>query len=101
MEVSDTSVSVMKPAHIVAIPPQSSLASFWQSPGIANNQLFNIVAPTGSIIDVHLSLILQDDDNGSAITGTVATAVIGTTYYLAMDNVATHIYTPVSLTTTF
>jgi len=100
-EISDTTVSVATPAHVRASPPRNSLASFWQSPGITNNQLFNLIAPAGSIIDVTLSLIMQDDDNGAAITGAVATAVVGTVYYLALDNVATHIYPPVSLTTTF
>jgi hypothetical protein len=100
-EVSDTSVSVATPAHIRSRPPLNSLASFWQAPGIADNQLCNLVAPSGSIIDVNLSLIMQDDDNGSAITRSVATAVIGTIYYLALDNATGHVYTPVSLTTTF
>jgi len=101
LEVSDTSVSVMRPAHIFTRPPAQSLASFWQSPGIADNQLFNIIAPTGSIIDVAVQLISQDDDNGAAITRGVATGVLGTVYYLSLDNASGHVYPPVSLTTTF
>jgi hypothetical protein len=100
-ESSDTSVSTAQPAHISTRPPARALASFWQTPGIANAQMCNIVAPTGSIIDVHMQLILQDDDNGSVVTRAVATAVVGTVYYLALDNATGHVYPPVSLTTTF
>lgn len=98
VEVSDTTVSVANPAHILTSPPAQSLASFWQVGGATT--LFTITAPVGSIIDVHLSFILDDGGEvGQAIA--VATSVVQTLYYLSLDPVATHRYTPVSLTTTF
>jgi len=101
MEISDTSVNPSEPAHIVAVPPKNSLASFWQTPDAGTNNLFVLMAPTGSIIDVVLDLVLWDDEDSNQ-TRSVATAAVGKVYYLALDNGnATHIYTPVSLTTTF
>ncbi len=97
-EFSDTSVSVATPAYLVCSPPPQSLASFWQLSG--TTQLCSIVAPTGSIIDVQLSLILADGSD-AGVTVAVATAVIGTMYYLSLDPAAQHRFTPVSLTTTF
>jgi len=97
-EVSDTSNSVATPASIHSRPPAKSLASFWNA--IGTNALFVLTAPVGSIIDVNLSVIFNDDDSlGTAMT-TVATAVVGTIYYLSLDPNATHRYVPVSLTTT-
>lgn len=95
-EYSDTSISVATPAHVNCSPPPQSLASFWQTGSTA---LCTITAPTGSIIDVVLSLILQDDDITVATSG-VATGVLGTVYYLSLDSNSTHRYVPVSLTTT-
>jgi len=101
MEYSDTSVSVAQPAHVNCVPPPNSTAAFWQTPGVQNNQLMTLTAPIGSIIDVSVSLILFDDDQ-AAQTFAVATATLGNAYFLALDCAnATHIYTPVSLTSTF
>lgn len=96
-EYSDTSVSVSTPARIMCTPPPQSLAAFWQVAGTTT--LFTITAPTGSIIDVVMSLIVQDNDVAQAVSA-IATGVLATTYYLSLDPNATHRYVPVSLTTT-
>jgi len=95
-EFSDTSVSTATPAHVSTTPPAQSLASFWQT--ASTGTLFLITAPTGSIIDIVLSLI--NADGATTATSTVATAVIGTVYYMSLDPNATHRFTPVSLTST-
>jgi len=100
LEVSDTSISTAIPACVSTAPPVGSLASFWQLPAAADNQLFAIIAPVGAVIDVSLDLVLNDGDS-AAQTRAVATAIVGSTYYLALDNSTGHIYTPVSLNTTF
>jgi hypothetical protein len=99
VEVSDTTVSTATPAHLKAIPPSNSVAGFWMLSS-NNNNLFILTAPTGSIIDVDLDLIVQDDDAGGQTQITVATATLGAVYYLSLDPNATHRYVPVSLTTT-
>lgn len=99
-EVSDTSNSVSQPAMISSAPPRNSLGGFWSS-SVSNTALFTIICPAGSIIDLSLDLIMSDDETANP-TRAVATAVLGTTYYLALDNGAgTHNLVPVSLTTTF
>jgi len=96
-EVSDTTVSVDRPAYVASRPPAQSAAAFWQGPGTAT--ICTITAPTGSIIDLHLSLILSDGDVAAATTA-VTTASVGGVYYMSLDPNATHHYTPVSLATT-
>jgi len=95
-EVSDTSVSVATPAHVKSRPPRNSLASFWQQ--ASTTSLFTITAPSGSIIDVTLDMIVGDDENNINIS--VTTNYVGATYFLALDGPSTHRFTPVSLTTT-
>jgi len=99
VEYSDTTVSTAQPAVVRTRPPPQSLSAFWQTPDIANQQLVRIIAPTGSIIDVDLSLILYDDES-AAQTRAVVAAALGTVYYLALDNATGSLYPPVSLTTT-
>jgi hypothetical protein len=104
-EVSDTTMSVATPAHIRAIPPANSQAKFWQNISSISTALFTLIAPPGSVIDVVMNLVLNDDDDPTAsfFSPTVATAQLGRMYYLALDTAqtGTHIYPPVSLTTTF
>jgi len=99
VEVSDTSNSVATPAHIMSAPPRLSLASFWNNSASAANVLMTIAAPSGSIIDVVLDLILSDDESANLVTA-VAAGALGVIYYLSLDPNATHRYVPVSLTTT-
>jgi hypothetical protein len=58
-----------------------------------------LVAPIGTIIDVVLDLIFQDDDLASVAIA-VASGTAGVQYFLSLDPNATHRYTPISLTTT-
>jgi hypothetical protein len=98
-EVSDISINVSQPAHVVTSPPPMSLASFWQLIS-TNNSLFVLTCPGGSVVDLTLDLI--ENDSGNAIFDvTVVTAVAGAVYYLALDGVGTHLLVPVSLKTTF
>jgi len=98
-EVSDTSVSVSEPAHVVSSPPRGSLAGFWQYG--AGNNLVALNAPPGSIIDIWLAGVLLDGPATNAIvTATLVGATIGTIYYCCLDSStkATGVYIPVSLT---
>lgn len=96
-EVSDTTVSVSVPARVSSAPPPNSLASFWQTSSAST--LCVLTAPTGSVIDVQMTLILSDTDQVQGTVG-VATAVIGALYYMSLDPNATHRFVPVSLVTT-
>jgi hypothetical protein len=97
-EVSDTSVSVAVPAMVASKPPRNSLASFWQLAG--GTTLCTLTAPVGSVIDVDLSLIFNDNDGAVINNIAVATGVLGTSYYLSLDPNGTHRYVPVSLNST-
>jgi len=98
VEVSDTTNSVATPAHVKSRPPRDSQAVFWQTPSSASNNLVTLVAPAGTIIDIVLELV-QNDDQLQVNTG-VAAGALGSLYYLSLDPNATHRYVPVSLNTT-
>jgi len=98
MEVSDTSINVSRPAHIKTSPPPQSTSSFWQVTG--SSALFNLTCPAGSIVDVTLHLIENDQPTVSGVD-TVATGVLGEMYYLPLDGTATHLLLPISLNSTF
>jgi len=97
-EVSDTSVSVTQPAHVRCGPPAESLCAFWNN-GAAAANLFTLVAPPGSIIDLWVTMV-DGDGAASATTATLVGATTGAVYYSALDSTvsAGSIYQPVSLT---
>lgn len=97
LEVSDTHVSVSRPAYLKTAPPPQSLASFWQISAGAN--LFNLVAPVGAIIDISYEMIMVDQTSASTTVG-AATVTLGQVYYLALDHGTSDLLVPVSLTTT-
>jgi len=98
-EVSDTTINISQPARISTKPPNRSLASFWQN-SLQTNPIFRIVVPQDAVIDVQLSFIMNDGANASGPPIAVSTAVIGTTYYLALDGPNTNNLVPVAMTTT-
>jgi hypothetical protein len=97
VEVSDTSVSVSKPAHLKSKPPFNSLAAFWQI-NSNTSALFTLLCPVGTIIDLVLDLVFNDQD-ATTVT-TVTTGVLSTIYYLALDHGTSDKLVPVSLQTT-
>ena len=96
VEVSDTTMSTAIPAHVSTKPPPGSAASFWL--GAGTNTIFTVIAPTGSIIDVHCTHVLYDTQ-AAGTTVTVAAGTLGALYYMPLDG-ATDVYLPVSLGTT-
>jgi hypothetical protein len=95
-EVSDTTVSVSHPAYIDATPPRGTLNGFWRVAD--DNNVFTLTAPVGSIIDMHVSVLLGDGPQTAATGSVVLTgATAGYMYYAALDGVG-GVYEPVSLT---
>jgi hypothetical protein len=101
-EITDTSVSVSNPAHVVATPPLYSLCSFFQT-GTNGTTLFSLVAPPGTIIDVWISLVMANPVSAHAAgtTAVLVGATIGNVYYCSLDSStsAGSLYKPTGLTT--
>lgn len=100
-EITDTTVSVSQPAHVITSPPPGSLCGFWQN-GSASGALMTLTAPVGSIIDIWVSLVAKDGDTGyTANTATLVGATVGAVYYTSLDSKtsAGSVYHPVGLTT--
>ncbi len=92
-EFSDSTVSSAVPAHVVAIPPAGSQASFWQI-NTNTDILFTFYYPDSAIIDVYVDAILADSNTAPpAITVSGATA--GIVYYQPLDGDG-GVLTPVS-----
>ena len=94
LEVSDTTVSVAEPAHVRARPPARSSPSFWMD--VNSDSPFTITAPSGSVIDVTLTLVVLDGAAGG--TWTIASGTLGQVVYAPLDGDGDR-FTPVSLTT--
>lgn len=99
-EVSDSSMSTAFPAHLRAIPPVGSLASFWNAPvsGTAVN-MFTLICPTNTVIDLTLDLV-ENDQETTNVTNSVVTGTLGNIYYLDLDGPALHFVQAVSLNRT-
>ncbi len=97
VEVTDTTVTSTFPAHIKTKPPRNSLASFWQVG--SSNQICILTAPLGSIIDVVIAYVMNDNEANS-ITIPLTTGVLGKVYYLGLCNNASVNPQAIGLTTT-
>jgi hypothetical protein len=97
IEVSDSSVSVAYPAYLRAKPPMRSLGCFWQTTN--GNDICQLTVPSGTLIDVSLSLVMFDQDLARP-SSAVATAVVGEIYYLALDGPSSNHLTPIAMATT-
>jgi hypothetical protein len=98
-EYTDTTVSTARPAHVVCRPPPKSLGGFWQD-GVNGDTLFTLVAPSGSIIDIWMSMVLADGARpASASTAVLVGATIGNIYYCSLDSTtkAGSLYTAIGL----
>lgn len=97
VNVSDTTVSVTAPAQIFTKPPRMSLASFWVTEATSTD-LFDITAPSGSIIDVSISFIFTDSVVGTSVNSTVSGKSVGQIYYAGLDGTfSSSTFKPVSL----
>ncbi len=104
-EISAVGVNT-KPAKISTKPPPGSLASFWyyNDGSAANNVLFFLTVPGGTIIDLDLDYVLQDGANADAVV-LAAASTSQFINYACLDCLNTtnttggNLLVPVSLTT--
>jgi len=96
-EVSDTSASVSRVAHIKCKPPKNTISSFWNSGAGVN--VFSLNIPTASIVDVTVNYVLNDGNAAPTLVVSVgATAGVLTYGYLDSLTVAGALLKPVALT---
>ncbi len=84
---SDTSMGAQQCAHVAMRPPAQSLAAMWQSLA-ATGTLFTLNGPINMVVDIHLSLYLQNGESPTAVTSAVAGATVGTVYCRGLDALA-------------
>ena len=85
---SDTSMGADRCAHIRFRPPPETIASFWQGP-TSVSRLFQLTCPTNSIVDVQLTMVLQNGEAAVAATNAAVAATVGTVYCRGLDALAT------------
>jgi len=83
--VSDTSMGSTFPAYITAAPERDTIQAQWLGTftGVNEQQMFTLAFPANSVVDVSVDYRITGSQN---LTTTVATAVPGTLYLLALDN---------------
>lgn len=82
---------------VSSVPPAGTLGKFWQAPS-GTNTLATISAPSGSIVDIWVEFTLSNQNSSTSLT--VATAVLGTIYYLSADGPGANKLVPLGLPTT-
>jgi len=83
-EVTDTSNSVSRVAHVKTRPPPNSLAGFWNTgTGVS---LFILNIPTATIIDVLVTFVLNDGVNSAPVNGVTVGATVGAITYGYLDS---------------
>jgi len=86
-EVSDSSNSVSRVAHIKCKPPRLSLSGYWNSYFGTDTILCNLNVPIATIIDVAVAFVLNDGPNNNPINSVSAGAVPGVLYYGYLDSI--------------
>lgn len=94
--INDISINPSVPAFIDSKPPAGSSPSFWN--GQSSSSVFVISTNTDIIVDVDMSL--QNFGGFDSLDISVATAVLGEPYWLALDGASTNVLVPVGLQTT-
>lgn len=74
------------------LPPPESYAHFWQQ-SASTNFMF-ITAPTGTVLDLHLSFCFAAAFSTPSSVTTAGTVTVGALYYGYLDGVTTHIWGP-------
>jgi hypothetical protein len=90
-KIMDTSVGATRSAHICVKPPKTSQLSQWQPPtgGASPRVLCDISYPANAIIDLHFSVMLRGDTNGTnaaQVGAAVTGATVGQVYCRALTS---------------
>ncbi len=97
--VSDESMGTARPSHVSWRPHRDSLLSKWISDSTTDDAL-QITCPQGSVIDVHMSLTLQDGSSAPVAVGhAVAGATVGQMYVRAFNSNGSNNIVPESFPT--
>lgn len=100
--ISDLSLGTTYLSKICAIPPRTSAAATWQNVTSTNTTTtgaqFQLTAPSGSIIDVIMDIVLQNNDPTFSVqlAAVPPAQVAGTVYQNYLDGLTTAAYPPVS-----
>lgn len=86
--VSDTSIGATRVASIHCVPPKDSQLSQWQS-ATSGNQIFQITCPAGSVIDLSLSILINDVATAQAVQNAPVGLSVGSNYMRGFDGLAT------------
>lgn len=73
IEISDTTVSVSLPGHLITSPPTNSLCSFWSLTGVSEGEvLAKLVLPSSSngttVIDATFECVFMDDETPVSVS---------------------------------
>jgi hypothetical protein len=98
-ESKDIPQGVTMTAPVRFIPPPKTLAGDWLAcTATGTTNIFSMFVSAGSIIDLHVSYTLSNQFIPATMS--IATGVLGTIYYLALDGPTSNTVVPAHLPTT-
>lgn len=84
---SDTSMGSTRAAYLSFKPRDNSVAASWLARGCTSN-VMTLNGPINTIVDVHLTSILQNGEAPLAVANALVAATVGTVYLRGLDGVA-------------
>jgi len=81
----DVSMGSTRPSHVTWRPAPGSFQAMWGT-NASDNGLVEITGPAGTVIDVHLSWILQDGEAPQTVSGAVSGATTGKVYIRSLNS---------------
>lgn len=87
-KISALVLGTARPSHLGGSPPAGSMASLWINGGGTQN-LIEITVVAGTVIDLVIEQVVNNNDAVIAVTAAVAGATVGQVYVRALDSTAT------------
>lgn len=101
--VSSVPTGITTTGYVTSVPGKGTLCADWLTASDTSDKLFYITAGAGSVVELDVSYTLFSGVTTagfSSPTSTVAAAVLGNIYYLALDGPAADVIRPLNLQTT-
>jgi hypothetical protein len=97
--VEDTALGISRPSHVLWKPPKGASSAAWLN-DVDGGIAFQVTAPPGLVLDLHIRWIIGDDGGaGTAVGAAVAGANVGANYIRSLNSNNANNLVPVDYST--